>query len=444
MNSSMNTDNPKLQPHDFDAEKAVLGAISIDPTVLANAQDVLTSNDFHDTRNRRIFEVMLELSGSSTIIDLLTVGDLLERKGHLQDIGGRGALAEWLTTVASASNIAHHARIVRDHAIRRRLIKFSVALAQKSYENGSTDDLLREAERGVSEITSGRDQRTWCSAADLAKETVGYVDRLAKRGSTPIGIPTGFHALDTLLGGWQRSDLIIMAARPSMGKTSLALGTALAAAEQGFHIGIVSLEMSQLQLGQRLHGMMGSIDIHALRTGALGQAGWWELAHTAQQVEALPLWVEDSSVLTADQLAAKARYLQTKNGLDLLIVDYLQLLQFSKAENRQQAVAEASRRLKLLAKELDIPVLALSQLSRSCEQRTNDRRPVLADLRDSGALEQDADVVLFIYREEVYNPDTDEKGVAEVLIRKHRNGPIGDRRLKFVHRFARFEDSDSD
>jgi replicative DNA helicase len=436
------SDHPKIQPHDLEAEQAVLGAVLIEADALARAQEVLTSKDFYDTRHRHIFDAMLELAAANTTIDLLTVGDALDRNGHLHGIGGRGSLAESLTTIASASNIVHHSRIVRDHAIRRRLIKLSASIAQRSYENAPTDDLLREAERGVSEITFSRDQRTWCSAADLTKETVTYVDRVAKRGSTPVGIPTGFHALDTLLGGWQRSDLIIMAARPSMGKTSLALGTALAAAEQGFRVGIVSIEMSQLQLGQRLHGMKGSIDIHALRTGALNQDGWWVLAHTAQQFESLPLWVDDASVLTVDQLAARARQLQIRSGLDLLIVDYLQLLQFSKAENRQQAVADASRRLKLLAKELSIPVLALSQLSRACEQRDN-RRPMLADLRDSGALEQDADVVLFLYREEVYTPDTQEKGVAEVLIRKHRNGPIGDRRLKFVDRFARFEDLES-
>jgi replicative DNA helicase len=433
------TDCPKLQPYDLDAEQAILGAVLLDHSALSRAQELLHTDDFYDGRHRRIFDAMVDLAAKEEGLDLLTIGDLLERKGELDTIGGRGTLAEFLTTIASSANISHHARIVRDHSIRRRLITLTTNLSRRAYEKDSTEALLQEAERELFHIASGRDERGWCSMADLSCETVKYVDQVAKRSTALVGIPTGYPSLDSLLAGWQRSDLIIIAARPSMGKTAFALGSALAAAREGYRVGVLSIEMSRRQVGLRLHGMGAPIDVHALKTGSLSAQGWWLLANTAQQFESLPLWIDDSSVLTVEQIAAKARHLQARSGLDLLVVDYLQLLQLHDAETRQQGIADASRKLKLLAKELDIPILVLSQLSRACEQRPN-HRPILSDLRDSGSIEQDADVVLFLYREEVYTPDTEEKGVAEVLIRKHRNGPNGDRCLKFVDRFARFEE----
>ena len=433
------TDCPKVQPHDLDAEQGILGAVLLDPTALARAQEHMNADDFYDSRHRRIFDAMVALAGGGEGLDLLTLGDLLERDGHLKHVGGSATLAELLTTIGSASNVSHHARIVRDHAIRRRLIQFTSEISQRAYSKDSAADLLEDAQRTLHHLASSRDARTWCPLADLACQTVEYVDQVSKRSAALVGIPTGYQSLNSLLGGWQRSDLIIIAARPSMGKTAFALGSALAAAREGYHVGVLSIEMSNRQVGLRLHGMGAPIDVHALKTGALSPQGWSLLAATSQEFEALPFWIDDSSVLTVEHIAAKARQLQARNGLDLLVVDYLQLLQLHDAETRQQGVADASRKLKLLAKELDIPVIVLSQLSRACEQRP-DKRPMLSDLRDSGAIEQDADLVLFLYRHEVYVPDTEEKGIAEVLIRKHRNGPIGDRRLKFVDRFAKFED----
>jgi replicative DNA helicase len=435
------TDCPRLQPHDLEAEQAILGAVLLDPTALSRAQELLSTSDFYDSRHRRIFDAMVTLAGRNEALDLLILGDLLECNGDLSHIGGRGVLADCLMTIASASNVSHHARIVRDHAIRRRLIHFSTEIAERAYGKNSAAELLQDAQRLLHQLASGGDERSWRSLADLACETVKYVDQVAKRSTTLVGISTGYLSLDSMLAGWQRSDLIIIAARPSMGKTAFALGSALAAAREGYRVGVLSIEMSCRQVGLRLHGMGAPIDVHALKTGLLSPQGWSLLAATAQQFEALPLWVDDSPVLTVEHIAAKARQLQARSGLDLLVVDYLQLLELHDAETRQQGIADASRKLKLLAKELDIPVLVLSQLSRACESR-NDKRPMLSDLRDSGAIEQDADVVLFLYREEVYTPDTEEKGVAEVLIRKHRNGPTGDRRLRFVDRFARFEDVD--
>jgi len=433
------TDCPRLQPHDLDVEQAILGAVLLDPPALSRAQELLSASDFYDGRHRRIFDVMVDLAGRGEGLDLLTIGNALESTGSMAMIGGRGTLAEWLSTVASSANVGHHARIVRDHAIRRRLITFTAGISQRAYGKDSAAELLQDAQRDLHQLASSRDERSWCPLADLACETVQYVDQVAKRRTVLVGIPTGYQSLNSLLGGWQRSDLIIVAARPSMGKTSFALGSALAAAREGFRVGVLSVEMSARQLGLRLHGMGASIDVHALKTGALSPQGWSLLAATSQEFESLPFWIDDSSILTVEHIAAKARQLQARSGLDLLVVDYLQLLQLHDAETRQQGIADASRKLKLLAKELDIPVVVLSQLSRACEQR-DDHRPMLSDLRDSGSIEQDADVVLFLYREEVYTRDTEEKGFAEVLIRKHRNGPIGDRRLRFVDRFARFED----
>jgi replicative DNA helicase len=432
-------DCPRLQPHDLDIERAILGAVLLDPSALSRAQKLLTASDFYDSRHRRIFDAMVDLAGQGEGLDLLTIGDLLESNGDMEKIGGRGTLAELLSTVVSSANVGHHSRIVRDHAIRRRLIHFSAEISQRAYGKDSAENLLQDAQRDLHQLASSRDERSWCPLADLACQTVEYVDQMSKRSTALVGIPTGYMALDSLLGGWQRSDLIIVAARPSMGKTAFALGSALSAAKEGYRVGVLSVEMSCRQVGLRLHGMGAPIDVHALKTGSLSAQGWTLLAATAQEFEALPLWIDDSPVLTVEHIAAKARHLQARSGLDVLVVDYLQLLQLHDVETRQQGIADASRKLKLLAKELDIPVLVLSQLSRACESRP-DKRPVLADLRDSGAIEQDADVALFLYREEVYNPDTQEKGIAEVLVRKHRNGPIGDRHLRFVDRYALFQD----
>lgn len=433
------TATPRIQPHDLEAERAVLGAILLNDAALATAQAVVRPADFYDGRHQLIFTAMVNLTDRGHAVDLVTLGDLLESHGELGRIGGRGALADLLTAVASATNVAHHAQIVLEHAQRRRLIRLCFEVTESAYGQQAVESLLREAERGLLRIGSGDSGATWCSSAELSKETADYVDAVHKRGAAVIGIPTGFTTLNSMLGGWQRSDLVIIAARPSMGKTAFSLSSALAAAAAGHRVGLVSIEMSRRQIGLRLHGMEAPVDVHALKTGTLSPDGWWRFANAIQKLEGQPIWVDDSSDVTVEQVAAKARALKAAHGLDLLIIDYLQLFQTPDAESRQLGMAEASRKLKLLAKELDVPVLCLSQLSREPERRT-DKRPVLSDIRDSGAIEQDADVVLFLYRHEVYVPDTEEKGIAEVLIRKHRNGPSGDRRIRFVENYARFED----
>jgi replicative DNA helicase len=433
------TDCPKLQPHDLETEQAILGAIFLDPSALAKAQEHINPGDFYDSRHRRIFDVMVDLAERGEGLDLLTIGNVLDSQGSMAIIGGRSFLAELLTTIASASNIAYHARIVRDHALRRRLIQYTDEISRRAYGKESTADLLEVAQRDLHQLASSRDEGSWHTLAEVVQETVAYVDHVSKEGQASVGIPTGYRDLDALLGAWQRSDLIIVGARPSMGKTAFAIGSVLAAARAGYRVGVLSIEMSRRQVGLRFHGLAGPLDVHALKTGSLTAQGWTHFAAAAQELESLPVQIDDSCIVTVEGIAAKARQLQARSGLDLLVVDYLGLLQFDDADTVQQGIAHASRKLKLLAKELNIPVLVLSQLSRACEQRP-DKRPMLSDLRDSGAIEQDADVVLFLYREEVYTPDTEEKGIAEILIRKHRNGPIGDRRLRFVDRYAKFED----
>ena len=430
---------PRLQPHDLDAEQAILGAILLDPPALARAQEHLSASDFYDRRHRRIFEVMVDLVDRREGLDLLTIGNVLESTGSLAIIGGRATLAEWLSSVPSSANIAHHARIVRNHAQLRQLILLTAKLSQRAYDKDSAPGLLEDAQRELHQLASTREEGSWRRLVDVVQETVAYVDQVSKRGQRLLGIPTGYKDLNTLLGGWQRSDLIIVGARPSMGKTAFATGSVLAAARAGYRVGVLSIEMSARQVGLRMHGMAGPLDVHALKTGSLTPQGWTLFAATAQELESLPVHIDESCVVTVEQIAAKARHLQARSGLDLLVVDYLGLLQFEGTDTVQQGIADASRKLKLLAKELNIPVIVLSQLSRTCESR-EDKRPMLSDLRDSGAIEQDADVAIFLYRHEVYVPDTEEKGIAEILIRKHRNGPTGNLRLKFVDRFARFED----
>lgn len=433
------SDLPKLQPHDREAEQAVLSAILLDPIALAHAQDVLTVEDFYDGRHQRIFRAMCELVSRGEVIDSVTLANTLEARGELLGVGGRAALAELVQVVASASNIRHHCRIVRDRALLRRLIRFAADVEARAYQKEPAQHLVMEAERILFQLSSHGETGRWCSNADLVHEVQGYIDRVVRHERAITGISSGFRDVDQLLGGWRPSNLVIVAGRPSMGKTSFALGTAMAAAQAGYRVGIVSIEMSRVELGLRLHAMQASVDLQGLHTGCMSREGWTRLARASQDLAPLTIWVDDTGTLTVEQLCAKARRLKAQEGLDLLILDYLQLLQLPGAETRQQGIAEASRQLKLLAKELNVAVLALSQLSRACEVR-EDKRPILSDLRDSGSLEQDADVVLFLYRHEVYDRDTDEKGTAWALIRKHRNGPIGDRQLAFVAQHAKFAD----
>ena len=433
------TDTLKVPPHNLDTERGILGAILLDARAIHHAQELLTESDFYCTGHQVIFRAMCQLSAASEPIDSLTLASKLEAMGKLKDAGGCAALAELIEAVPSAANIAHHCKLVREFAQHRLLVLLGYSLQDRAYRKEPLSDLVADAERQLYDLRFGKASGEWRGLTQVMLEGIETIERASKLPGSLTGIPTGFRALDSMLGGWQRSDLIIIAARPSMGKTSLALGCLIGAAQAGYHVALISLEMSRQQLAVRLLGMQVPLNVHELRCGRVPPNGWCRISSAAKTVSNWTGWVDDSAMLTLDQLRAKVRRLMAQEKLDLLIIDYLQLMQAPKAESRQYALADISRGLKLLAKELDIPILALAQLSRACEQR-EDKRPLLSDLRDSGALEQDADVVLLLYRDEVYDRDSEQKGIAEVLVRKHRNGPIGDRLLRFYEQFAKFED----
>lgn len=439
--SGIDVSQPRLPPQNLEAEQSVLGAILLDNTAMAKAMEIIIDEDFYRTAHRKVYQGMLELSDRGEVIDHITLTECLKARSELEAVGGAAYLAELVQVVASAANVRYHCKIVREKALLRGLIHTSTEVITRGYE-GTTpvDELLDFAERSVFSIAQGKLDRSFTPVNQIIKESLDVVDRLSKRKERVTGVPTGFYDLDDITAGLQASDLIVIAGRPSMGKTSLALGMAQhAALHSGAVVGIFSLEMSKPQLVLRMLSSEARVDSHALRTGRLQKEDWWRLAEAAGRLEQAPIFIDDSGALTVQQMRGKARRLKAEKGLELLIVDYLQLMQGrSDAESRQQEISDISRSLKALAKELNVPVIALSQLSRAVENR-KPPIPMLADLRESGAIEQDADVVMFIYREEVYEHNTERKGIADILVSKHRNGPIGKKELFFHDRFAKFE-----
>ena len=434
---------PRLPPQNLEAEQCILGAILLENQAMAKAMELITEEDFYRTSHRKIYLAMLDLSDQGEVIDHITLTEHLKIKSELEAVGGSAYLAELLQAVPTAANIKYHCRIVRDKALLRGLIMTSTDIIARGYDEAApVDDLLDFAERSVFSLAQGKLGRSFIRIKDIIKESLDYVDVLSKRDhNTVTGIATGYVEIDDITAGLQPSDLIIIAARPSMGKTSLALGMAQhAAIKHGHVVGIFSLEMSKAQLVLRMLSSEARVDSHALRTGRLQKEDWWRLAEAAGKLEQANIFIDDSGALTVQQMRGKARRLKSEQKrLDLIVVDYLQLMQGrSDAESRQQEISDISRSLKALAKELNVPVIALSQLSRAVEAR-KPPIPMLADLRESGAIEQDADVVMFIYRDDVYDSESEKKGIADILVRKHRNGPTGDRQLVFLDKFAKFD-----
>ena len=431
----------RLPPQNLEAEQSVLGAVLLENSSLNKALEVIVEEDFHRGAHQIIFAGMIELADRNEVVDQITLTELLKTKGQLEQVGGAAYVAELVQAVPSASNIRHHCKIVREKSLLRGLVRTATEIVTKGYDGlGESEDLLEYAEREIFRLAQGRLGRSFVPMHQIVKESIEIVDRLFSRKERITGVPTGYRVIDDITAGLQPSDLVIIAGRPSMGKTSLALGMAeYATIRANLTVGIFSLEMSQAQLVLRMLSSQAFLDSHALRTGQLTSENWHALCAAADRLEGAKIFIDESGGLTVQQMRSKARRLKAEHGLDLLIIDYLQLMQGrSDSESRQQEISDISRSLKALAKELEIPVVALSQLSRAVENRT-DKRPVLSDLRESGAIEQDADVVMFIYREEVYNPDTEDKqGTADILIRKHRNGPTGDCRLKFLEQYAKF------
>jgi len=431
----------KVLPHNADAERIVLGAVLVDNAAFNSAAELLARDDFYRESHRRIFDAMAALAERSQPIDLVTLKDELVRGSALEAVGGATYLAGLLDGVPRLHNVEQWGRIIKEKAVLRNLIHASNRIAQSCYEaEEEAAELLDRAEKAIFDLAERRMRQGFVGIREIVKGSFRTIDQLAQSRELVTGVPTGFVDLDERTTGLQRGDLIIVAARPAMGKTSLCLNVAQNASKKtGETVGIFSLEMSKEQLVLRLLCSDARVDAHRLRTGNLQEKDWARLAKAYADLSACQIFIDDSATLTPLEIRAKCRRLKAEHGLALVIVDYLQLVSGGgRVENRQQEIASISRSLKGLAKELAVPVVALSQLSRAPEART-EKRPQLSDLRESGAIEQDADVVMFIYREEEYKPTDENRGIAELIIGKQRNGPTGTIKLAFIREYTRFE-----
>lgn len=428
----------KLPPQNIEAECSVLGSLLIDKEAIVKIADILTPSDFYNENHGEIFRAMLELFEERIPIDILSLSNKLEEKGKLKEIGGRSYLLSLAASVPTSTHVIHYAQIVQRKATLRRLISTATEIIGLGYkETNDVEAILDEAEQKLFKVSQRFLKQNFIAVKDVLAETFDRIDALHKESGKLRGIPTGFTDLDNILAGMQKSDLIILASRPSMGKTSLALDIARhVAIREKIPVGIFSLEMSHEQLVDRLLCAEASVDLWRMRTGKLSDRGedddFSRIGHAMGVLSEAPIYIDDSPTANIMEIRTKARRLQAEHGLGFMIVDYLQLMEGRNLENRVQEVSEISRALKSIARELNIPVLALSQLSRAVESRSP-QIPQLADLRESGSIEQDADVVMFIYREEMYKRDTDRKNIAEIHIKKHRNGPTGQVELYFDH-----------
>ena len=435
-------------PYSEDAEQAVLGAMLMDADAVMRAAETVDDTMFYREGNRRIYRAMITLAERGEVVDPLTLANELTRKGELDASGGKDYIGFLVDAVPTAANIEYHAKIVREKALMRRLIEASTATVTEAFEGAErAEDLLDRAEQRIFELAQERDQAGFTRIKELLWPTMERIEALHGSGSSITGVPSGFTDLDELTAGFQKSDLVIVAARPSMGKTAFTLNIAqYAALEANVPVAFFSLEMSKDSLVQRMLTAEARIDAQRLRRGMLRDDDFPRLARAAGILGSAPVWIDDTPGITVLEMRSKARRLRAENGIGLVIVDYLQLMQGpSGVENRQQEISIISRGLKALAKELDVPVIALSQLSRAPEQRAGEgKRPQLSDLRESGAIEQDADLVMFLYRQEMYDGPVDKdgnsiEGRAEVIVGKQRNGPTGIVNLHFHKQYTRFE-----
>jgi replicative DNA helicase len=445
-NQSQNIKDPllsRLPPQNIEAEESVLSAILVDNNVLLDVIEIVSVDNFYRSAHQKIFAAITELFDKGEPIDLVTLANKLNENGHMEEIGGASYLAKLVDAVPLAVNAQHYGKIIHDKAALRRLIEKANAIAKRCFEDrGDVDEIIDYAESSIFEISERKTQQAFYP---ISKIILGNIETLEEnQGNRRLvtGVPTGFTQLDNMTSGLQGSDLIILAARPSMGKTALALNIARNAAVNGsVPSAIFSLEMSKEQLSLRMLCSEASIDSSRLRGGFFSMEDWHRLTDAAGTLSEAPIYIDDSPSLTAMEIRAKSRRLKMEKNIGLVIIDYLQLMQGKAgSERRDLEISDISRSLKALAKELGIPVVALSQLNRMLEQR-NDKRPRLSDLRESGALEQDADVVAFIYRDEVYNKDENNpnRGIAEIILAKQRNGPTGDVLLTFLSAYTRFE-----
>lgn len=448
-----NLDLGKLPPQALDLEESVLGALMLEKDALTDVIDILKPENFYKDANKEIYKSIIDLFNESEPVDLLTVTSQLKKNGKLEYVGGSYYVTQLTTRVNSASNIEYHARIILEQSIKRQLIEVSGEVQKDAYED-TTDvfDLLDNTEQSLFDISESHIRKNYSQVKGLMKEAIDELQAKKTRKDGITGVPSGFIDLDNITSGWQPSDLVIIAGRPSMGKTAFVLSMMRnASIDHEMPIALFSLEMSSIQIVNRLISSEAELDSDKIKKGNLKDYEWQQLLHKTDQLNNAKIFIDDTPALTILELRAKSRRLKSQHNIQCIIVDYLQLMsgEYGKSSgNREQEIASISRSLKAIAKELNVPVLALSQLSRAVETRGGDKRPVLSDLRESGSIEQDADMVLFIYRADRYDITEDEDGnltagVAEVLLRKNRNGPTGKVKLKFIERYAKFADLSS-
>lgn len=436
----------RMPPANIDAERAVLGALLIHDENFHKIADILSAHDFYDAAHKNIYQAMISITQRSAHIDMVTLQDELVKTNLLESVGGISYLIALQEDIPMAGLVEQHARIVKEKAVLRELIGSALDIMGRCYDqdNDGIEHVLDNAEKVIFNIASKRTQQSFVQLTIWLQKTFQHLSDIKSHGKGVTGIPTGYKKLDQLTSGFQGGDLVVLAARPSMGKTAFALCLAACAAELGKCVGFFSLEMAAEQLTLRLLSLESMIPHHNIRTALISSEEWIELTSVAARLAERKLFIDDAPLATIMDVRAKARKLKAEHNLDMLVIDYLQLVQTTKRhENRHQEVSEISRSLKALAKELNIPIIALSQLSRAVDSRL-DKRPMLSDLRESGAIEQDADVIMFLYRDVVYNPETENPNSTELIIGKQRNGPTGTVMLNFVRETTKFEDAPED
>lgn len=430
----------RTMPHDDVAEQSVLGGMLLSKDAIADVVESLRASDFYKPAHETIYEAILSLYGHGSPADAITVADELKKRGELTRVGGASYLHTLIASVPTAANAQYYAEIVKEHAIMRRLIEAGTKIAQLGYANETeVDTLVDQAQAEIYAVTDGNAKEDYVSFSEALEATMREIDANSNRPDGVYGVPTDFIELDELTGGLHGGQMIVIAARPGVGKSTLALDIARSAAIH-HHMATVffSLEMSRTELAMRILSAEGKISMGRLKKGDLDTEGWTNLATLQGRIDSAPLFIDDSPNMTLMEIRAKCRRLKQRNDLKLVVLDYLQLMSSGKkVESRQQEVSEFSRSLKLLAKELDVPVIALSQLNRGSEQRT-DKRPMVSDLRESGSIEQDADMVILLHREDMYNPESDRVGEADMIIAKHRGGPTRTIPLAFSGKYSRF------
>ncbi|NMA67448.1 MAG: replicative DNA helicase [Clostridiaceae bacterium] len=432
-------DITRIPPHHVEAEQSILGSLLIDRNALSEVSGRLKPETFYLEKHKEIFEAIISLYEESLPVDIVTVSDILSKRGTLEKVGDLDYIAHLANSVPTTANISHYVSIIEDKALLRNLIKVSGEISDMAYQ-GATDgaEVLNHAEKSVFDISQGMN-RTGLEHINLVLDkTFTQLEELCQKKGDLTGVPSGFIDLDRKTSGFQNSDLILVAARPAMGKTSFVLNIAVNAALRKFPVAIFSLEMSRTQLVNRILSLESMVELEKMRTGKLEADDWKKIGHSLGPLSKSPIYIDDNASLNTMEMMSKLRKLKLERGLGLVIIDYLQLMEGRKrSESRQQEISEISRSLKIMAKELNVPVIALSQLSRAPEQR-NDHRPVLSDLRESGAIEQDADMVMFLYRDDYYNEDSERKNIVEVIIAKHRNGSTGTVELAWIPQYTKF------